>query len=133
MTTDTTYLLGHDPAELARLEHQARILAPATGTVLRLAGIAPGMRVLDLGTGKPVLATGPVAGFVRSLALGTRDGVEILVAASGNAVRCWALYDGRPLWTVELADPPLAVAIGPDGEVRALGAGGLTTAEPSAR
>jgi SAM-dependent methyltransferase len=51
MTTDTTYLLGHDPAELARLEHQAQILAPATRTVLQLAGIAPGMRVLDLGTG----------------------------------------------------------------------------------
>src|SRR5918992_402924 len=51
MTTDTTYLLGHDPAELARLEHQARMLAHPTRTVLELAGIAPGMRVLDLGTG----------------------------------------------------------------------------------
>jgi SAM-dependent methyltransferase len=51
MTTDTTYLLGHDPAELARLEHQARMLASATRTVLQLAGIVPGMRVLDLGTG----------------------------------------------------------------------------------
>lgn len=51
MTTDTTYLLGHDPAELARLEHQARVLAPATRTVLELAGITSGMRVLDLGTG----------------------------------------------------------------------------------
>jgi 2-polyprenyl-3-methyl-5-hydroxy-6-metoxy-1,4-benzoquinol methylase len=51
MTTDTTYLLGHDPVELARLEHQARMLAPATRTVLQLAGIAPGMRVLDLGSG----------------------------------------------------------------------------------
>jgi SAM-dependent methyltransferase len=51
MTTDTTYLLGHDPAELARLEHQAQVLAPATRTVLQLAGIGPGMRVLDLGTG----------------------------------------------------------------------------------
>jgi SAM-dependent methyltransferase len=51
MNTGTTYLLGHDPAELARLEHQARMLAPATRTVLQLAGIAPGMRVLDLGTG----------------------------------------------------------------------------------
>ena len=46
-----TYLLGHDPAELARLEHQAAMLAPATATVLRLAGIGAGMRVLDLGTG----------------------------------------------------------------------------------
>lgn len=51
MTSSDTYLLGHDPAELARLEHQARILAPATRTVLGLAGVAPGMRVLDLGSG----------------------------------------------------------------------------------
>lgn len=51
MTTSTEYLLGHDEKELARLEHQAGILSPATRTILKLAGIAPGMRVLDLGTG----------------------------------------------------------------------------------
>ncbi|MGH3761479.1 class I SAM-dependent methyltransferase [Actinophytocola sp.] len=50
-TSSSTYLLGHDEQELARLEHQARILAPATRTILGLAGVAPGMRVLDLGTG----------------------------------------------------------------------------------
>jgi SAM-dependent methyltransferase len=50
-TTASPYLLGHDEQELARLEHQANILAPATRTILRLAGITPGMRVLDLGTG----------------------------------------------------------------------------------
>jgi SAM-dependent methyltransferase len=63
MTTETTYLLGHDPAELARLEHQARLLAPATGTILQLAGIAAGMRVLDLGTGAGDVAF-QVAGLV---------------------------------------------------------------------
>jgi SAM-dependent methyltransferase len=51
MATVTEYLLGHDPDELARLEHQARMLAPATGAILTLAGIEPGMRVLDLGSG----------------------------------------------------------------------------------
>jgi SAM-dependent methyltransferase len=51
MSTATEYLLGHDVDELARLEHQARMLAPATGAILTLAGIEPGMRVLDLGTG----------------------------------------------------------------------------------
>ncbi|HWM04682.1 MAG TPA: class I SAM-dependent methyltransferase [Actinophytocola sp.] len=50
-TTSTEYLLGHEAAELARLEHQASMLAPATRTILELAGIEPGMRVLDLGTG----------------------------------------------------------------------------------
>jgi len=100
--------------------------------VVAAGGYDDTVRVFDLQTGKPVLATDQVGGFVRSLALGTRDGREILVAAAGNAVRCWALPAGSPLWTVELADAPLAVAIGPDGEVRALGTGGLTTAEPSA-
>lgn len=42
---------GHDEPELARLEHQARLLEPATVAILRLAGISPGMRVLDVGTG----------------------------------------------------------------------------------
>jgi SAM-dependent methyltransferase len=67
MTTQTTdqtpYLLGHDERELARLEQQARVLAPATRTILGLAGIEPGMRVLDLGTGAGDVAF-EVAGMV---------------------------------------------------------------------
>ena len=47
----TDYLLGHEDPELARLERQARVLAPATRAILTLAGLRPGMRVLDLGTG----------------------------------------------------------------------------------
>ncbi len=71
-----TYLLGHDPAELARLEHQAGVLAPATRTVLTLAGVEPGMRVLDLGTGAGDVAlvaaelvgpTGAVVGIDQSV------------------------------------------------------------------
>ncbi|GIG59320.1 hypothetical protein Lfu02_36920 [Longispora fulva] len=57
-----SYALGHADEELARLEHQAAMLAPATGLILRQAGIAPGMRVLDLGTG-----TGDVARLVADL------------------------------------------------------------------
>ncbi len=45
------YVLGSDEAEIARLEAQATAIAPATAMLLRAAGIAPGMRVLDLGTG----------------------------------------------------------------------------------
>ena len=50
-TTRTRYLLGHDEAELARLEAQARVLAPATSALLALTGVGRGLRVLDLGTG----------------------------------------------------------------------------------
>jgi len=52
MTDDEQrYSLGSDPAELARLDHQAEAIAPVTGILLRAAGISEGMRVLDLGTG----------------------------------------------------------------------------------
>jgi ubiquinone/menaquinone biosynthesis C-methylase UbiE len=50
------YVLGHRAEELARLDHQAKALEPATRLALQLAGITSGMRVLDLGTG-----TGEVA------------------------------------------------------------------------
>jgi len=45
------YQLGHDPAELDRLNEQGGLLAPATTMLLQAAGIGPGMRVLDLGSG----------------------------------------------------------------------------------
>jgi SAM-dependent methyltransferase len=45
------YVLGSDDAEIARLDGQAVALAGAGDALLRAAGIAPGMRVLDLGTG----------------------------------------------------------------------------------
>jgi SAM-dependent methyltransferase len=51
MSATPAYLLGNDAGELQRLEEQARILAPATRAILQMAGIEPGMRVIDLGTG----------------------------------------------------------------------------------
>jgi ubiquinone/menaquinone biosynthesis C-methylase UbiE len=45
------YALGHTPAELERLDAQTRYFGSLTLHVLQLAGIAPGMRVLDVGCG----------------------------------------------------------------------------------
>jgi SAM-dependent methyltransferase len=45
------YVLGSGEAEVERLDQQAAAIAPATALLLRAAGIGPGMRVLDLGTG----------------------------------------------------------------------------------
>jgi SAM-dependent methyltransferase len=45
------YVLGSDDAEVARLDGQAAAIAPPTALLLQAAGIGPGMRVLDLGTG----------------------------------------------------------------------------------
>ena len=45
------YLLGHSPSESRRLVEQAKLLAPITRRFLLEAGILPGMRVLDVGSG----------------------------------------------------------------------------------
>jgi ubiquinone/menaquinone biosynthesis C-methylase UbiE len=44
-------VLGSDNPEIKRLDHQASWLEEPTRLLLRVAGIEPGMRVLDLGTG----------------------------------------------------------------------------------
>src|SRR3954451_2415059 len=51
MSAAPAYVLGSDDAEVARLDGQAASIAPPTALLLQAAGIAPGMRVLDLGTG----------------------------------------------------------------------------------
>lgn len=45
------YGLTIDASELQRLDLQGRVLAPATRSILQAAGVGPGMRVLDLGSG----------------------------------------------------------------------------------
>jgi cyclopropane fatty-acyl-phospholipid synthase-like methyltransferase len=45
------YVLGHSDAELERLRLQSAIYAGVTRRLIRECGIAPGMRVLDIGCG----------------------------------------------------------------------------------
>jgi len=45
------YALGHSPRELDRLRVQARLVDPITRRFFAEAGIEPGMRVLDVGSG----------------------------------------------------------------------------------
>jgi ubiquinone/menaquinone biosynthesis C-methylase UbiE len=46
-----TYLFGHSADETDRLLRQARLFGPYTRRLLEDAGIAPGMKVLDVGSG----------------------------------------------------------------------------------
>jgi SAM-dependent methyltransferase len=48
---DAAYILGHDKAEQRRLLEQAEFLEPLTRRFLLDAGLASGMRVLDVGSG----------------------------------------------------------------------------------
>jgi 2-polyprenyl-3-methyl-5-hydroxy-6-metoxy-1,4-benzoquinol methylase len=70
------YVLGHSDQELARLSRQANFIDPPTRQFFREAGLSPGMRVLDVGSGaghtafiaaELVGATGEVIGTDRSL------------------------------------------------------------------
>jgi len=45
------YALGHSDKELERLGKQARLVGPITRRLFEAAGIGPGMRVLDVGSG----------------------------------------------------------------------------------
>lgn len=50
-TVEPRYVLGHSAHELRRLKYQSRYWSAATQSLLEAAGIRPGMRVLDLGSG----------------------------------------------------------------------------------
>jgi ubiquinone/menaquinone biosynthesis C-methylase UbiE len=86
-----TYVLGHSDQELARLKEQARIVEPITRRFFGEAGLVPGMRVLDVGSG---------AGDVSFLAAdlvgdsGTIVGVDRSSAAVA-AARARAVAGGR--------------------------------------
>jgi len=51
MTDTGDYVLGHSSEELDRLISQSRFLGELSEHLLRLAGLQPGMRVLDVGCG----------------------------------------------------------------------------------
>src|SRR5215471_6071984 len=72
------YILGHSEREIARLKAQAAELDPITRRFLCEAGIVPGMRVLDVGSG-----AGDVAFLAAELvgATGEVVGVDLAPAA----------------------------------------------------
>jgi SAM-dependent methyltransferase len=72
MRSEPVYALGHSPAELERLLAQARVFEAFTRQFLEEAGIAPGMRVLDAGTG-----AGDVAFLAASLVGGSGEVVGV--------------------------------------------------------
>ena len=107
------YVLGHRAEELARLDGQAKTLEPATRLALQLAGIGPGMRVVDLGTG-----TGEVALLVAE-AVGP-DGAVLAVdrAPEGLAYAARKFAD-RGVTNIELVEADVSSYV-PDEPVDAV-------------
>jgi SAM-dependent methyltransferase len=70
------YLFGQSAGEAERLRLQARMFAPYTARFLQDAGISPGMKVLDVGTG---------AGDVALLAAGLAGQQGTVVGIDFNA------------------------------------------------
>lgn len=88
MTRTDSYVLGHSNTELERLIKQASFYGVLSEQALRMAGIAPGMRVLDVGCG-----SGDVSFLAASLVgpngsvTGIDKGVATIELASQRAVQ----------------------------------------------
>src|SRR5215467_12559138 len=89
------YALGHSEQELERLAIQARLYEPFTAQVFREAGLADGMRVLDVGCGagdvsflaaRQVGPTGEVIGV---------DRAEVAVATASRRAQEFHLPNTR--------------------------------------
>lgn len=80
VTRSESYVLGHSDQELDRLISQARFFGDLTWQVLNMAGLKPGMRVLDIGCG-----AGDVS-FLAARIVGP-EGAVIGVDKSPEAIR----------------------------------------------
>lgn len=87
-TPQVEYALGHSSRELDRLTFQGTVFAPFTRQLFTQAGIKPGMRVLDVGSG-----SGDVSFLAADLVgesghvLGVDRSAEAVERASARAVR----------------------------------------------
>ena len=102
-----SYALGHSTGELERLSAQARVLDPLTRQCFSEAGIAPGMRVLDVGTG-----TGDVA-FLAAEMVGITGEVIGVDRAPAALAMARARAGARSLRNVSFREgDPAAVTFG---------------------
>jgi len=95
------YVFGHSDRELDRLKAQARLIDPITQRFFREAGIVPGMRVLDVGSG-----AGDVAFLAADIVgdMGEVVGVERVPAAL-EAARARAAARSLPNVVFHEGDP----------------------------
>ena len=100
-TPQVEYALGHSSRELDRLTFQGTLFAPFTRQLLTEAGIKPGMRVLDVGSG-----SGDVS-FLTADLVGERGHVlgADRSAAAVERARARAIRRNHPNVTFVVGDP----------------------------
>jgi ubiquinone/menaquinone biosynthesis C-methylase UbiE len=115
MTTTTDYALGYTNTEHERLIRQAARVAPYTERLFREAGIGPGDRVLDLGSGVGDVAmllarivgpSGEVLGIERDASSIAR--ARARVAEAGLRIVSFTQADANEI----VADKPFDAAVG---------------------
>ncbi len=97
----SSYVLGHADRELERLRTQARLIDPITRQFFRDAGIVPGMRVLDVGSG-----AGDVA-FLTAALVGDAGEVTGMDRAPAALAAARARADALSLRNVSFRDGDL--------------------------
>jgi SAM-dependent methyltransferase len=111
----SAYVLGHSDRELERLRLQAQLIDPITRQFMVEAGISPGMRVLDIGSGagdvaflaaKLVGPTGHVVGVDRSAA-----GLAMARARAEQQSLANVMFYEREISAVDF-DRPFDAAVG---------------------
>ncbi len=118
-TDPANYALGRSPAEAERLQLQHQIYGPTTRELFLAAGISPGMRVLDVGSGAGDVAllaaelvgpTGEVVGI--EVAPETIAIAEQRVAAAGWSNVRFVRADLRDLHDLHVDEPPFDAIVG---------------------
>lgn len=130
----TVRLWDRDGAAVWTQELLSIVYAVAIGAdlgVVLTGGLDDSVRVFRVADGLEQLATDPVEGPVTSVAVGAWRGLPVVAAVGNGTVLCWTLARGAPVPLVRPAEPVLAVTLGPDGELWAVGARGVTVVEPS--
>lgn len=111
---DTAYILGHDDAEVQRLLLQGRIWHHHTEHALRMAGLRPGMRVLDVGCGPgdvSIVASRLVGPTGTVIGVDSADIVELARTRAAELSACDVRFQQCAIDDVAL-DGPVDAVIG---------------------
>lgn len=115
--TPSNYVLGQSTHEYERLMLQAKILRPYTEKYFRSAGVAPGMRVLDLGSGMGdvALLAGDIVGPGGRVVGLDRDGTALENAtrrAAEHGCSSWVSFAATTLEAFEHSEEPFDAVVG---------------------